>query len=102
MQVTEEIRREGLQVLGGFHQPVQHGIGVDLEHPRGGANAQALSQARQHTHDQLHGYTFAMKNRAMGLEKIAFAGATWELTPRATAGMAVRAQIASAQPPAVV
>ena len=61
MQVTEEIRRKGPQVLGRFHQPVQHRVGVDLEHPRGSANAQALRQARQHTHDQLHGYTFAMK-----------------------------------------
>jgi hypothetical protein len=94
MQVTEEIRREGPQVLGRFHQPVQHGIGGYLEHSRGGANTQALRQARQHTHDQLHGDPFAMKQRAMGLEKIAFAGATLELPPRATAGMAVRAQIA--------
>jgi hypothetical protein len=101
MQVTEEIRREGPQVLGRFHQPVQHGIGVDLEHPRGGANAQALSQARQHTHDQLHGYTFAMKNRAMGLQKVACAGGALELAPGSTAGMAVGTQVPQPQPAAI-
>jgi hypothetical protein len=33
VQVTEEIGTEGLELLSGFHQPLQHGSRVDLEHP---------------------------------------------------------------------
>jgi hypothetical protein len=39
MQITEEIPGKGSQLLGGFPQPPQHGVGVDLEHPGRGANA---------------------------------------------------------------
>src|SRR5215831_12708737 len=43
-----------------------------------------------------------MKQRAMGLEKIAFAGETLELPPGAAIGMAIGAQIVQPQPAAIV
>src|SRR5262245_18151805 len=101
MQVTEEIRREGPQVLGRFHQPVQHGIGVDLEHPGRGTNAQAFSQAGYHADDQLHWHPSAMHERAMRLQKVACAGGALELAPGSTAGMAVGTQVPQLQPAAI-
>jgi hypothetical protein len=94
VHLAQKGARKGTQRLRSLYQPVQHRVRIDLEHPRGGPHAQALGQARQHADEQLHGSPFAMQNRALGLEKIAFAGETLELTPRATAGMAVGAQIA--------
>jgi hypothetical protein len=32
--VVQDVLREGPQLLRGLHQPLQHRIGVDLEHPR--------------------------------------------------------------------
>jgi hypothetical protein len=43
VHVAEKIAGKGLELLGGFYQPLQHGVRVDLEHPGGGANAQAFS-----------------------------------------------------------
>ena len=74
VHLAQEIGGKGPQVLRRFHQPVQDRLRVDLEHPRRGPNAQALSQTRQHAHDQLHSALFTMKDRAVMLGKIAFAG----------------------------
>ena len=46
VEITEEIRGKGAQLLGRFDQPVQHRIGVDLEDPRRGADTQALRPDR--------------------------------------------------------
>jgi hypothetical protein len=54
VDVTQKILRKGLKLLGGFHQPLQHGVGVHLKHPGGGTNAQAFSQAGEHAYDQLN------------------------------------------------
>src|SRR5262245_34992948 len=43
-----------------------------------------------------------MQERAMRLQEVACAGGALELTPRATAGMAIGAQIAQSQPASVV
>src|SRR5207249_2805443 len=43
-----------------------------------------------------------MQERAMRLQAVAVAGGAVELTPRATAGMAIGAQIAQAQPASIV
>jgi hypothetical protein len=52
VHVAEKGAGKGLELLGGFHQPLQHGIGVHLEHPGRSADAQALSQAGEHADDQ--------------------------------------------------
>src|SRR5215467_1492471 len=98
VDLTQEIACKGLEVVCSFDQPVQHGIGIDLKDPRGGAYAQALGQASQNPHDQLHGAPCAMKERAMGIQKVAPARGTVELPTRATTRMAIGAQVARAQP----
>src|SRR5262245_51677188 len=60
-------------VLGGLHQPTEDRIGIDLEHPRCATNAQAFGQTRDNAHDELDGSALAMKDRTMGLIKIALA-----------------------------
>jgi hypothetical protein len=42
VQGAEERGRKGAQLLGGFDQPVQHGVGVDLEDPRRGADTETF------------------------------------------------------------
>jgi hypothetical protein len=37
--IVQDVSRKGLELLRCLHQPRQHGIRVNLEHPRGGANA---------------------------------------------------------------
>src|SRR2546428_6784546 len=101
VDLTQEIACKGLELVHCFSQPLQHRIRVHLEHPRGGPNAQTLSQTRQHAHDQLHGDLFAMKDGAMMLGKIAFARGTVELSPGTTIGMPIGAQIAPSQPAAI-
>ena len=65
VEITEEIRGKGAQLLGRFDQPVQHRVGIDLEDPRRGADTQTLGQAGQDPHDQLHRGLFAVEDRAM-------------------------------------
>src|SRR2546427_2105332 len=79
VDLTQEIACKGLELVCGFSQPLQHCVGVDLEHSRGASDTQPLGQTRQHTHDQLHGDLFAMKDRAMMLGDIACARGTVEL-----------------------
>ena len=42
--VTQEILREGLEMVGHLQQPGQHGVGIDRKHPGHGADAQAFRQ----------------------------------------------------------
>ena len=42
------VQRECLELLGCCHQPLEHRVGVDLEHPGRGTNAQSFSQTGQH------------------------------------------------------
>jgi hypothetical protein len=53
--------------LGGFAQPVQHGVGVDLEDPGCGTDTQPFSQTRSDSDDQLDRGLFAVEERAVGL-----------------------------------
>jgi hypothetical protein len=57
--------RKGPQLLRGRHQPVPYGVGIARKAPGGGAEASALSHARQHADDQCHGPLLARKERAM-------------------------------------
>jgi hypothetical protein len=98
VHLTQEVAGKGLKLLGRFHQPVEHGIRGHLEDPRGGADAQPLSQARQYPHDQLHGHLFAMEDCAMMLGKVAFARSAVELAPGTATGMAIGTEVAQPEP----
>jgi hypothetical protein len=101
MHLTEKILGKSPQMLRCFHQPVEHRIGVHLEDPRGGADAQSLSQARQDLHDQFHGHLFAMEDRAMMLGKVAVARGAVELSPGTATGIAVGPEIPQPEPAAI-
>ena len=100
-QVMQEVLRKGPQLLRRLHQPLQHRIGVHLEHPRRAPDAQALGQARDDPHDQLRGDTLAMKDRPEGLQKIAATDDAQQLPPGTATGMAIGAEIAPAHPAAI-
>src|SRR5215471_16267304 len=87
-----------LQVLRCLHQPLQHGIGVNLEHPRGPTDAQAFGEARDDAHDELDGGALAVKDRAERLEKIVTTDHTQQLPPGTTIGMAIGTEIPPAHP----
>src|SRR5262249_43986020 len=101
VDLAEEIRGEGLELLSRFHQPVQDGIGGDLKDPRGGAKAKALSQACQDADDQFHLHLLAMKNRAVVLREIPLARSALELAPLAAIRMAIGTEVAPPQPTAI-
>src|SRR2546427_6781426 len=92
--------RKGPQLVGGLRQPLQHRVRVDLEHARRPPDAQAFGQAPDDVHDALDGHAFTMQDRAMGFEKVAPTAAAIQLSPGATAGMPVGADIASPEPAA--
>jgi hypothetical protein len=98
----EKVGGKGLELLGGFHQPLQDGVGVNLKHPSRSTDAQAFGQTCQDAHDELDRGLFAVEERAMRLQKGALARRTVELTPRATTGMAVGPEIAQAEPAPIV
>ena len=99
--LAEEVAGKGVQLLGGLHQPVQHGVGGDLKDPRGGANPQTLAQARQHPDDQLPGDLLAMQERAMMLGKGALARSTLALSPGAAIRMSIGPEVAQPEPAAL-
>jgi hypothetical protein len=96
--VVQDMSGEGLQLLRCFDQPLQHGLGVHLEHPRRAPDTQAFGQARDDAYDELDGGALAMKERAEGLQKRATTDHTQQLPPGTTAGMAIGAEIAPAHP----
>jgi len=98
VHLTQEVACKGLKLLGRFHQPVEHGIRVHLEDPRGGANAEPLRQAGQHADDQLHGDLLSMKDRAMMLGKVPFACDAVELAPGTATGMAIGTEVPQPEP----
>src|SRR5918912_3549186 len=89
VQVVQEVLCKGAQLLRRLHQPVQHGVWIDLEHPRGAADAQTLCEATDDVHDEVDRDTLAMDQSAVMLWKVPFTSSTVELPPLATAGMAV-------------
>jgi hypothetical protein len=44
LHLAQQGGRQGLELLGGFHQPVQDGMGIDLEDSRGAADTQSLGE----------------------------------------------------------
>jgi hypothetical protein len=93
VQVTEEIRRKGHELLRCFDQPVQHRIGLDLKDSGGGPNAESLGQAGQHVHDPLHLGLFAIKNGAVMFRKKAIAAEAVKLPPGSAIRMAIGSQV---------
>src|SRR5262245_42397208 len=98
MEIMQEVLRKGPQLICGFDEPLQHGIRVDLEHPRRASDTQALGQARDHVHDELDRYPLAIKDSARMLGKVAVAGGTVELPPGTTVRMSVSTEIPQPQP----
>jgi hypothetical protein len=52
-------------VVGGFDQPLEHRVGVDLEHSDDRPNAQAFRQRPDRPHEPSRRHTLAMKDGAM-------------------------------------
>src|SRR5215471_14062181 len=92
---------EGPQLLRRVDQPPEHGIRIDLEHPRRAPEAQTLSQAREDPHDEVDGSALAVKERPKGLEKVTTTDHTQQLPPGTPIGMAIGAEIAPAHPAAI-
>ena len=53
-------------MVGGFDQPLEHRVGVDLEHSGDRPNAQAFRQRPDRPHEPSRRHTLAMKDGAMG------------------------------------
>src|SRR2546430_13936204 len=98
MHIVEKMACKRLQVLCRLHEPLQHRIGINLEHPRRAPDAQAFGQARDDAHDELDGGTLAVQERTKGLEKVATTDHTQQLLPGTTIGTAIGAEIAPADP----
>jgi len=99
--VVQDVSGEGLQLLHCVEQPLQHRIGVHLEHPCRALDAQSLGQAGEDAHDELDRGALAMEDGAEGLQKIAPTNHTQQLSPGTAAGMAIGAEIAPAHPAAI-
>jgi len=89
---------KGFELLGGLHQPPEDRIRIDFEHPRCAPDAQAFSQTREDTHDELHRGAFAMKDRAVGFVVVSVAGDTLQLPPGTATGMPIGAEVAASEP----
>src|SRR4029450_2018938 len=98
VHVVQEILREGLEMVGGFDEPLQHCMRVHLEDTGDGTDAQTLSQCADGPHQKLRWDTLAMQRGAMGFEEVALAGRAMQLPPGTTAGMAIRADVAETRP----
>src|SRR5882672_11554382 len=94
----EEIPGKGLEMVRHLDQPCKHGVGIDLEHPGDGADAQTFRQRAHRPHQLLGRDAFAMERRAVGLLEIALASRAVELPPGATTRMAVGTEIAQPYP----
>jgi hypothetical protein len=94
VDIRQKMAGKRLKVIRGLHQPQQHRVGIDLKDTRDGADAEPFGQRRDGPHQRVGCDTFAMQRRALGLKKVATTAATMELSPGATAGMAMRADVA--------
>src|SRR5262249_1963738 len=100
--VTQEILREGLEMVGHLQQPGQHGVGIDRKHPSHGADAQAFRQGPHGPHQQVGRDALAMARRAVRLQKIPLTGTAVQLAPGSPAGMPVGTDIAPVHPAPIV
>src|SRR5215510_15120799 len=98
VQVVQEILRKRAQLLRRFDQPEQHGVGIDLEHPGGAADAQTFGQTRDYPHNEIVRRTLAMEYRAQGLQEVTATGQAEKLPPGTAMGMAIGTQVAPSHP----
>src|SRR5262249_59653126 len=63
--------------------------------------AKPLAQAAEDVHKEVTRHALPMEDRAMRLKEIALTATAIELTPHATAGVAIGAEIAQAGPAAI-
>jgi len=96
--VVQEVRGEGSQLLRCLDEPLQHGIGINLEHPCCASDAQPFGSSRHYAHNEFDRCALAMKQRAEGLQKVTATGDAQPLPPLAPTGMAVGAQIPQSHP----
>jgi hypothetical protein len=71
---------------------------VDLKDPCHGTEAQPFGQRGHDPHDQFRRHALAMQRRTVGPQKIPATGYTVQLPPWTATRMAIRANIASADP----
>src|SRR5215471_13768930 len=88
-------------MVGGGDQPLQHGIGVDLEYPSHSADAQAFGQRSHGPLQYVDGDVLAVQLRAIELREIAEAGNALKLTPWVAARVPVGTDVAASQPTVV-
>src|SRR5262249_35590034 len=79
-------------------EAVKERIGVQLKQPGHGTDAEPFRQRAHGPHQQIRRDTFAMEQRAVGLQKVPVTGGAVQLAPGATAGMPVGTEIAPAHP----
>jgi hypothetical protein len=96
--VVQEVLGEGFEMVGGLDQPVQHGVGIDLEHPSHGTDAQPFRQCPHGPNKHVGRYPLPMQRRAMRLKKRPATLAAIELSPLAATGMTVGRDIAQPEP----
>jgi len=96
--VVQEVLGEGAQLLRYLDEPLQHGIGINLEHPCCASDAQPFGSSRHYAHNEFDRCALAMKQRAEGLQKVTATGDAQPLPPLAPTGMAVGAQIPQSHP----
>src|SRR5262245_60219895 len=99
--IVQGVSGKCLELICRFDEPLQDCIGIDLEHPRGAPDTQALGQAHEDAHDELDRGALTMKDRAESLEKVAATDDAEQLAPASPIGMAVGAEIAPSRPPSV-
>jgi len=93
---------EGCEMGGGCDQPLQHRVGIDLEHPGDRAEAHAFRQRAHRPYQQVGRDALAIQRRATRLQKIRLTLAAIQLSPRAAARMTMRTEIAPSPPAALV
>jgi hypothetical protein len=94
----EEVWGKALELVRGFHQPLQDGVGVDPKDAGHGAEAEPFRQGADGPDQHLWADALAMKERTVGLQKVTAAGDAVQLSPDSPAGMAIGAQIAKPYP----
>jgi len=101
LQIVQEIVRKGLQLVSGLDQPLQDGIGIDLEHPRRAPDAQAFGQARDDPYNEVRRGPLPVKDGAEGLQKVAVTDDAQQLAPGTATGMAVGTEVTQPEPAAI-
>ena len=94
----QKIRRKGVELLRGLHQPLEDRVRIDLAPPCRAADTQAFGEAGQDPHDKLRGESLALEDRPACFIEVAVAGDALQLAPGLATGMPIGADIAAAQP----